>query len=218
MTSVLIVDDHGLLADGLALALVAEGLRAAVHVPTSSQGIIEAVAGGRPEVVLLDLDLGLGRGSGVELVGPLVALGANVVVLTGSTSRLAHAACLEAGAAEVVSKGEPFDDLVEALRRTTRGEQAFGRRRREELLDELRRSRREHQRQLAPFERLTPREAAVLRELAAGASAKTIARSTFVSVATVRSQIRGVLTKLDVGSQVAAVALANQRGWLERPD
>ncbi|MDQ3148103.1 MAG: response regulator, partial [Actinomycetota bacterium] len=105
MTSVLIVDDHGLLADGLALALTAEGLPAAVHVPTSSQGILEAVAGGRPEVVLLDLELGLGRGTGVELVFPLVTMGAKVLVLTGSTSRLAHAACLEAGAAAVVSKG-----------------------------------------------------------------------------------------------------------------
>ena len=218
MTSVLIVDDHGLLADGLALALTAEGLPAAVHVPTSSQGILEAVAGGRPEVVLLDLELGLGRGTGVELVFPLVTMGAKVLVLTGSTSRLAHAACLEAGAAAVVSKGEPFDDLLDALRRTVRGEPVFGRRRREELLDELRRSRRERQRRLAPFERLTPREAAVLRELAAGASAESIASNTFLSVATVRSQIRGVLTKLEVGSQLAAVALANQRSWLERPD
>jgi DNA-binding NarL/FixJ family response regulator len=211
----LIVDDHGVLADGLAMALEAEGLPAKVHVPASPEGILAAVAEDQPHLVLLDLDLGLERGSGVDLVGPLRALGPQVLVLTGSTDRLVHARCLEAGASGVSSKAEPFDRLLDAIRRTARGEPAIGRRRREELLDELRQDRASRSERLAPFERLTPKEASVLVALAEGRSAEAIARASYVSLPTVRTQIRGILVKLGVGSQLAAVAMATERGWLD---
>ena len=53
----------------------------------------------------------------------------------------------------------------------------------------------------------------MLSALLEGTSAAGIATSSFVSEATVRSQIRGVLTKLGVTSQLAAVALARRVGW-----
>jgi DNA-binding NarL/FixJ family response regulator len=211
----LIVDDHGVLADGLAMALVAEGLPAEVHVPSSAEGILEAVAGRRPHLVLLDLDLGLERGSGVDLVEPLRALGPHVLVLTGSTDRIVQARCLEAGAVGVASKADPFDSLLDAIRRAVRGEPAMGRLRREELLDELRRDRAARSERMAPFERLTPREASVLLALAEGRSAEAIARASYVSLPTVRTQIRGILVKLGVSSQLAAVGMAIERGWLD---
>jgi DNA-binding NarL/FixJ family response regulator len=46
-----------------------------------------------------------------------------------------------------------------------------------------------------------------------GSSAEQIAESSFVSTATVRSQIRAVLGKLSVHSQIAAVARAHHAGW-----
>jgi DNA-binding NarL/FixJ family response regulator len=211
----LIVDDHGVLADGLAMALTAEGLPARVHVPSSAEGVLAAVEAEGPVLVLLDLDLGLERGSGVDLVAPLRELGPCVLVLTGSSDRLVHARCVEAGAAGVASKAEPFDRLLDAVRRAARGETAIGRLEREELLDELRRSRAERSERLAPFARLTPKEASVLRALAEGRSADAIARASFVSLPTVRTQIRGVLVKLGVSSQLAAVAMAVERGWLD---
>ena len=211
----LIVDDHGVLADGLAMALQAEGLPAAVHVPQSPEGVFEAVRAREPRLVLLDLDLGMERGSGVDLVEPLRTLGPRVLVLTGSTDRIMHARCLEAGAVGVASKADPFDQLLDAIRRAARGEPAMGRRRREELLEELRHDRAARSERLAPFERLTPKEASVLLALAEGRSADEIARSSYVSLPTVRTQIRGILVKLGVGSQLAAVGMAIDRGWLE---
>jgi DNA-binding NarL/FixJ family response regulator len=211
----LIVDDHGVLADGLAMALQAEGLPAEVHVPRSPESVIEAVRTCEPHLVLLDLDLGMERGSGVDLVEPLRTLGPRVLVLTGSTDRIVHARCLEAGAVGVASKGDPFDQLLDAIRRAARGEPAMGRRRREELLEELRHDRAARSERLAPFERLTPKEASVLLALAEGRSADEIARSSYVSLPTVRTQIRGILVKLGVGSQLAAVGMAIDRGWLE---
>ena len=60
----------------------------------------------------------------------------------------------------------------------------------------------------ATFDRLTKREALVLGELIDGLSAEEIAEVHFVALTTVRSQIRAVLQKLGVRSQLAAVALA----------
>jgi two-component system nitrate/nitrite response regulator NarL len=91
----------------------------------------------------------------------------------------------------------------------------MGRLEREEMLDELRRHRAERSDRLAPFERLSPKEASVLLALAEGRSAEAIARASFVSLPTVRTQIRGILVKLGVSSQLAAVGMALERGWLE---
>jgi len=58
------------------------------------------------------------------------------------------------------------------------------------------------------FKRLSQREALVLGAMADGLSADEIAETHFVALNTVRSQIRSVLNKLGVRSQLAAVALA----------
>jgi DNA-binding NarL/FixJ family response regulator len=60
--------------------------------------------------------------------------------------------------------------------------------------------------------RLSTRERQVLARLAAGVPASAIATEFVVSLATVRAQIRSVLAKLEVNSQLAAVALAHQVG------
>jgi DNA-binding NarL/FixJ family response regulator len=81
------------------------------------------------------------------------------------------------------------------------------------LLGELRARRAEEQRRLAPFRCLTPREQAVLAALMEGKHAKQIAAESFVSLGTVRAQIKSILLKLGVSSQLSAVALARQAGW-----
>jgi DNA-binding NarL/FixJ family response regulator len=70
----------------------------------------------------------------------------------------------------------------------------------------------------AGFGALTAREKHVLLRIIEGLSAEAIARESFVSIATVRSQIRAVLSKLEVHSQLEAVALARRAGWPERFD
>ena len=89
---------------------------------------------------------------------------------------------------------------------------------REGLLANLRARRYEEELRHAPFRSLTKRESAVLNHLAEGASPEEIARVSFVSLNTVRTQIRAVLTKLGVNSVVAAVAAAYRTGWLSPVD
>jgi two-component system, NarL family, nitrate/nitrite response regulator NarL len=73
-------------------------------------------------------------------------------------------------------------------------------------------------RQLLGFDRLTRREEEVLSSLMRGAKAREICAQSFVSMPTVRSQIRSIFSKLGVTSQLAAVALAYQNGWSSRAD
>lgn len=67
---------------------------------------------------------------------------------------------------------------------------------------------------LRPPSELTPRQAEVLRHLAAGCSTRQIAEIMSLSTETVRNHIRAVLRRLGVHSRLEAVASARSRGWL----
>jgi two-component system nitrate/nitrite response regulator NarL len=209
----LIIEDHELLSGTLSFALRNRGLQVdAVSGPTL-QAVVETARRMVPVLVLLDLDLGPALGDGSDLVGPLVEAGARVVIMSGVTDRARLGKCVEAGAAGVVSKASRFEDLVEAVQRGAEGAELLREEERQGLLADLRASRRAANQRLAPFTALTPREQAVLGGLMAGGSAEVIAERSYVSIATVRSQIRAILQKLGVNSQLAAVALARDAGW-----
>ena len=134
-------------------------------------------------------------------------------MLTAETRRGVLASCLEAGAAGWICKDAFLDEVVATLDDVLAGRPLIGRGAREALLDELRIERAGQRRALSPFEQLTVRERRVLAALVDGMSAEEIAEAHFVALTTVRTQIRAVLQKLGVRSQLAAVAHANRVGW-----
>ena len=206
---VAVVEDSVILAETLCAALEAEGIPATAVPVTESGDLLPRITALPARLVLLDLDLGPG-GDGVRLVEPLVAAGRTVLVLTGSADPMRIAAALERGAVGHQVKGAGFEQV---LRTTLRALEASGPLDpvvRTSLLCELARTRRRREEELAPFRQLTERETEVLVALGHGRSAQQIAASWVVAEATVRTHIRGVLTKLGVRSQLEAVALA----WL----
>lgn len=211
--SVLIIEDHELLAQSLGVALQAEGLAVEVAQLAGGADLLEQAAASRPAVVLLDLDLGDGREGGEALVPGLVALGAVVVVVSGASDPLRLGTCLELGAAAVLPKTRGFEEVLDAVLKAAAGERVMPDHDRQALLADMRRRRSQEQARVAPFERLTAREREVLGHLMGGRSAEAIAGIFVVSEATVRTQVRGVLTKLGVTSQLAAVAEAHRLGW-----
>jgi DNA-binding NarL/FixJ family response regulator len=130
-------------------------------------------------------------------------------MLTAERRRLVLAECVEAGAAGWIGKGAVLDEVDSTLDRVVAGEAVIGRTDRAALLDELRTERAVTLRATATFDKLTQREALVLGALVDGLSAEEIAEAHFVALTTVRSQIRAVLQKLGVRSQLAAVAFAS---------
>jgi len=217
---VLLVDDHALFAQAVEIGLRAAGIPAQRVTPRSAAQILAETAACPPGTVLLDLSLGTGEEGepidGLDLIAAIGAQGKRVVVVTGESGDAVWGAALEQGAMTVLRKETELADLIAVVEAVNADEPVLDEGRRQDLLAAARRARSEESGRLAPFTQLSRREDEVLRALADGQSAATIASSAFVSEATVRTQIRAVLTKLGVSSQLQAVALARRAGWLDR--
>jgi two-component system nitrate/nitrite response regulator NarL len=213
---VLIVEDHRLFAEAVDLALTVEGYdvrRIEVPAdPASPGGLVAAIVKLRPRVVLLDLDLGR-FGDGVRLIEPIARSGANVIVVTGSIDRARWGDAVRSGARKVLSKSQPLRDILATVRRIVAGLPVMDREEREELVSEWTRHRFEAKGVRERLELLTARESAVLGHLMKGHAVREIAGLSVVSEATVRTQVKSILAKLEVSSQLAAVGMAHEIGW-----
>jgi DNA-binding NarL/FixJ family response regulator len=215
---VLVVDEHAVVAAGLQLALSERSWHVETSDGPSAGDVIDHAREFQPRCVLLDTQMRNGIGSGIELIRPLVSTGSQVVMLTAERRRSVLAQCLEAGAAGWIGIGAGLDEVDSTIGLVIEGHPIIGRTARAELLERLRTERAQALRAQATFEQLTQREALVLAAMMEGLSADEIARSHFVAVTTVRSQIRSVLQKLGVRSQLAAVALADNHREVLPPE
>jgi DNA-binding NarL/FixJ family response regulator len=208
-----LVEDHALLAQTMAASLRACGAEVTIVDPALLDDAATVILNRPPRIVLLDLDLG-DHADAEALICPLTRAGVTVVIVTGITDRVRHARCVRAGAVGVLSKASSFDALLEAIQRVRSSGTLLDAHTREELLQLLRADERADRERLAPFADLTPREADVLGALTRGLTVEAIARQAGVSTTTVRTQVRGILVKLGVNSQLAAVARAREAGWV----
>jgi two-component system nitrate/nitrite response regulator NarL len=213
---ILIVEDHVLFAESLDLALSVEGYDVR-RIDVSDDGVsagalLTSLLRLRPRIVLLDLDLGA-FGDGVRLIAPLAKAGTNVVVVTASVDRSRWGEALRHGARATLSKSQPLNDILATVRRINAGLPVMTHDQREELLRCWHEQRRETQGIQERFTQLTAREAQVLGHLMLGHTVHDIAAIGVVSEATVRTQVKSILAKLHVSSQLAAVGLAHQIGW-----
>ena len=202
---VLIVDDH---------PIVRAGVRS-LFTPTSGVEVVGEAATGEeavtlarhlePEVVLCDLRLGEGA-DGVQTTAALRALdpAPAVVILTTFDRDAELLGAIEAGAAGYVLKDASPESIVRAVHDAAAGRLA--------LTPEL--SARVVQVLRAPRARLTDRELDVLRVLATGASNPQIAKTLFVTEATVKTHLVHIFGKLGVDNRSRAVAVAQERGIL----
>lgn len=214
MSTVVIVEDHALLAETLQTALSRRDIEAVI-VPCEERDLCARILAPRPDLVLLDLDLG-SELDGNDVIGPLVASGAKVLVVTGTPDPMRIATALERGAIGYARKEKGFEALLSAACAALEGRPIIDELERWRLLRELAHARAEQARAFEPFERLTERERAVLQALVEGRSVREMADDWVVSDATVRTHVRGVLGKLDTTSQLGAVAAALRTGWLRR--
>lgn len=210
---VLLVDDHALLVQTLLIALRAHDLHAEAA-PLDSVASVTAAAEAMPaDLVLLDLDLGDPIGDGTALVAPLVATGARVLVLTGADTGRSGPA-IERGAVGAVRKDVDLVTLLRTVVAAAEGGAVMDLRERRAVVAAAKAERLAAATALVPFERLSAREAMVLRALAEGRTVTRIAAEWVVSESTVRTHVRGVLMKLGVGTQLEAVAVAHRAGWI----
>ena len=207
-----ILEDHQLMSASLAAALRADGFSVVVPDLTDLAEVSDTLLAEHPRVALLDLDLGE-FGSGEDLLPLLVGIGARVLIVSGTSDEAVLGGCLHAGAWGWVPKSATVDVLLRDLRRAVSCTPTLDPEERDRLLRVWRERRTATAEASAPLERLSRREAEVLAMLQEGKSVERIAAASFVSEATVRTQVRAILTKLEVNSQLEAVAKATRAGW-----
>jgi DNA-binding NarL/FixJ family response regulator len=205
---VLIVEDHDVLTHCLSLTLRMEGIEAVIPPSLDDAAVLATARDASPDVVLLDLNLGGGR-TGIPLVAPLVALGARVMVLTGTPDEGLQGAALAEGADGIFLKNGSLEGLCRTIADLTAGQAILRPSERDALVAQGAR----RADAVTKVERLSKREREVLTALVEGQSAETIAASQFVALGTIRSHIRSILRKLEVNSQLAAVAVSRRAGF-----
>jgi len=208
---VLLVDDHELVGASLTEALCQGGERARFRPAHSVSDLYTAVQGAEPGLLVLDLDLGTDehgrRIETIPVIPTLRSCGWRVLVLSGSSNPLRIGAALHHGGFTWVSKSAPMATLLAAIREARAGRSLLPQARREELVHRYLEWDRRQRAVRAKLATLTRREREVLDLLASGMRVQAIAEHFVVSLPTVRTQVRAVLAKLEVGAQLEAVAL-----------
>jgi len=207
-TRVLVVEDHQVVAEGLA-ALINDqkDMKVIGHAGSVAESIARS-AELEPDLVLIDFRLTDGTGvdaaAGIRQVRPDTKL----IFLTREDSDAARYAAVEAGASAFIHKSRAAQDVVDAIRTVADGGTLFTPRTIAQLLNNQRESE-------AQLERLTPREKEVLRLMAEGTSSRDIARRLGISYTTVRTHIRSLGSKLGVHSKLEAIVKARELALVE---
>ena len=213
---VLVIDDHTLVTQGLRLGLETEGFTVETSDGHDAAAVEKLVRDFKPNMVLLDLNLEDGQ-DGLTYVPMLLEQECLVVVLSGETRPEVLAKTIEAGVHDILGKAIPFPKLVREVIALQQGDDSRALLRRRQVMRDAQQGFRLASARLKPFAMLTRREAAVLTAMIDGQQAAQIAEESFVSLSTIRSQIRSILSKTGVSSQLAVVAMALKAGWKDEP-
>lgn len=209
-TKVLIIDDHVVIAEGLAMLIdAAPDLTVVGLAQTASAGLMLA-AERAPDVVLLDHHLPDGDGAGITADLKALRPGLAVLVLTSDASDHVLLAVFEAGADGYLLKTKAAREVLQAIRHAASGETLIT----AGTLARVLRHQSDAARTRAERPHLTERERQVLRTMAEGLDTAAIARRLNVTIATARTYIQAVLDKLDAHSRLQAVVRARQLGLL----
>lgn len=212
MIRVLIADDHPAFRSGLASFLAAEPDCEVVGEASDGPDALRKTLALRPDVLVLDLEMpGL---SGIEVTERVreAAPEVNVLILSAYEDRDYLFGVLDHGAAGYLTKQEPLDMTLDAVRGVARGETGWLSRRITALFVGARRHAPDRADRLAP---LSPREQEVLAALAHGRSNAEIADLLYVSTSTVKKHVNSIFEKLGLQTRAQAVAWMWRHGLVE---
>ena len=206
-TSVILIDDHELIRQGLRRAFERDPDFDVVGEAGSGGEARELVQSLGPDVVIVDVRLP--DINGLELAKELRAgnprLGIVILTMYSGDEQLFGA--LEAGASAFVAKDAPAEDIVAAARHAAVSPRAFTA---SDLADAMRR-------RLEPSgPRLSPRENDVITRLAMGLSVSQIAGELFISESTTKTHISKIYEKLGATNRAQALMTALRLGLIKQ--
>jgi PAS domain S-box-containing protein len=215
---ILLVEDHASIREALASAFEGEGfevVRQAGSMAETRRMLEET----QQAIDVAVIDLGLPDGYGGDLIKELrdAYPQAQALILSAILDRAQIARAVQNGAAGILDKTVPLDQVVDSVRRLMRGETLLPL---EEVVELLRfastRREEEHDAHQA-IARLTSREIEVLQALAEGLDSEGVARKLKIALRTERNHMFHILTKLGVHSQLQALVFAVRYGVVKIP-
>ena len=202
---ILIADDHPVVLAGLQGMLASQLDFELVGEAASGTEAVTLSARLHPDVVLMDLRMAEMDGAVATAHIQSQLPGTAVLILTTYDTNSDILRAIEAGATGYLLKDTPRDELFAAIRSVAQGKAVLAPTVATRLL---------RQRKTLAGEVLSARELEVLSLVARGASNKEVARSLFLSEATVKSHLIHLFGKLGVTDRTAAVTVALQHGLL----
>jgi DNA-binding NarL/FixJ family response regulator len=201
--SVLIVDDHPLLREGIAAVIDGEADMKVVAEAGSGIEAIELFRTHTPDVTLMDLVMPAMDGVDATIAIRSEYPHARIVMLTTYSGDAKALRALKAGACGYLLKSLIRTDLLEAIRSVHAGQRSIPREVAAELAEHV------------GDDALTERELAVLRSVAAGNSNRRVSLDLGISEETVKAHLKNIFGKLGANDRTHAVTIALKRGIID---
>lgn len=205
MIRILIVDDHGIVRDGLQRLLDTFEDITVVGSASSGDDAVKTAPILRPDLILMDLDMP-GERDGVEATRAIMTgdADAKVLILTSFSDRDRIVRAVDAGAVGYVLKDSPAEDLVRSVRAAARGEFPIDPKVARALVD--------GKAARNPLDGMSARELEVLGLVGAGMPNKEIARRLEITERTVKGHLTSVFRHIGVTDRTQAALWAERQG------
>jgi DNA-binding NarL/FixJ family response regulator len=212
---VLIVEDHAVVRAGLKMLIESRAGMTVVGEARTAPEAIDLAARSRPDIVLLDLDLG--DHSGLDFIDRIqgATVGAKILVLTGSRSPDTYQEAVRRGARGVVVKDQAADTLLRAVEKVHAGELWLDRASTAKLLQRM--SSATQDVDMRKVQSLTTREREIVALVARGFKNQEIADRLSISEITVRHHLTSIFSKLEVTDRLGLALYAFQQRLAEPP-
>jgi len=198
--TILLIDDHALIRDGIKSAISVLGFKSIFEAATRNEAFAQ-LAHKNPDVIVVDLNLLDGHGLEIVQWARKHSDSIAIVILSLNTDAQMIKAAGAAGANAYISKSAAIGELVDAIEIASKSPHYF----------------------LAPTGiatqesesfALSPREIQILVAMDTNAKYSEMARSHFISEATLKSHVASIFTKMGVNSRIAALVKARMNGLL----
>lgn len=212
--TLILADDHALVRDALSKLLSAEPDIRVLGEAQAADEAVTLVVQHRPAIALLDIDMpgrtAFDAARTIRSRSPQT----QIIFLSAFTHDRYIDAALASGASAYLTKGEPVETVINAIRIVARGGTYFSQHVRERMVID-RSGPRLHAVPATRTSMLTPRELEVLSYLASGLSKKEIAEAMSLSVGTVNNHAANLMAKLEIHDRVELARFAIREGLVE---